>query len=222
MYHYIENKDFLKRAQSSCSLFVKELEEVLRDKYDINSQSFLVGSGARNMVTQNENESIDFDYNLNIISCPNWNDAKYIKESTRKAFNMVMRNHNLDNVEDSTSSLTSKLIHFTDTPNIKFKIDVCIVTKNVDGLWERLIHQKTGFLYLDTYIWNIAPNSKNYQEKAKTIKSIPGWWEPILRPKYLDKKNLYLRRNDNNHPSFICYMEAINDVYNTMKQKGLL
>ncbi len=42
------------------------------------------------MVTQNENSPFDFDYNLNILSCPDWNNAKEIKEMVRKCFNKVM------------------------------------------------------------------------------------------------------------------------------------
>lgn len=34
---------------------------------------------------QNENGPFDFDYNLNILSCPNWNDARGIKEAVRNA-----------------------------------------------------------------------------------------------------------------------------------------
>ena len=64
MYHYVQDKDFLRRAQSDSSRMLKRVEELLRKEYKINSQIFLVGSGAKNMVTQNENESIDFDYNL--------------------------------------------------------------------------------------------------------------------------------------------------------------
>ena len=30
-------------------------------------------------------------------------------------------------------------------------------------------------------------------------------------------KNMYLVRNDYNHPSFICYIEAVNNVYNSRK-----
>ena len=83
MYYFVEDKQFLKRAQSDCSATIKELETLLRNNYDINSQAFLVGSGARNMITQNENEGIDFDYNLNILSCPDWDNAKSIKETVR-------------------------------------------------------------------------------------------------------------------------------------------
>lgn len=85
----------------------------------------------------------------------------------------------------------------------------------------RLIHEKTGYTYNDRYFWNAAPNSKDYQEKARKIKSVPGWWDKV-RAKYLDRKNYYLKKGDNNHPSFVCYIEVINDVYNTMRQKKIL
>ena len=93
--------------------------------------------------------------------------------------------------------------------------------KNNAGEWERLIHEKTGYTYNDRYFWNAAPNSKDYQEKARKIKSVSGWWNKV-RTKYLDRKNYYLKKGDNNHPSFVCYIEVINDVYNTMRQKKIL
>ena len=57
MFAYVEDKAFLKRAQNCCSDLMHELEDELRED-GINSQFFLVGSGARNMVTQNGDEAI--------------------------------------------------------------------------------------------------------------------------------------------------------------------
>lgn len=142
MYHYVQDKDFLRRAQSDSSRMLKRVEELLRKEYKINSQIFLVGSGAKNMVTQNENESIDFDYNLNIISCPDWEDPGSIKESVRKAMNRIMTNEGLGTVDDSTSCLTTKTINFKDSPENKWSIDLCVVTKDSGGNWQRLIHEK--------------------------------------------------------------------------------
>ena len=221
MYHYVEDKEFLRIAQSDSSRRLKKVENLLRDEYEVNSQIFLVGSGGRNMVTQNENQPIDFDYNLNIISCPDWNDAKGIKESVRKAMNRIMQEEGLRDVQDSTSSLTTYSMFFNDDIDSNWSIDLCIVKKNNQGEWERLIHEKTGFTCNDRYFWNTAPSSKEYSEKAKAIKSIPGWWNTV-REKYLNIKNLYLTRNDRNHPSFICYIEAVNNVYNEMRQKRII
>lgn len=113
-------------------------EKGIQDQFS----DFLVGSGAKNMVTQNENESIDFDYNLNIISCPDWEDPGSIKESVRKAMNRIMTNEGLGTVDDSTSCLTTKTINFKDSPENKWSIDLCVVTKDSGGNWQRLIHEK--------------------------------------------------------------------------------
>ena len=106
MYRYVEDKEFLRRAQNCCSDLMHELEDELREN-GINSQFFLVGSGARNMVTQNGDEAIDFDYNLNIISCADFHDCKAIKHEVLMAFNRVMRRNNLADVDDSTSTKTN-------------------------------------------------------------------------------------------------------------------
>lgn len=223
MYHYVEDKEFLKRAQRVCSNLVVELEEALREE-GINSQFFLIGSGGRNMVTQNEEGPIDFDYNLNILSCDDFNDCKVIKETVRWAFNKVLRNNGLSDCDDSTSSLTTKHIHFNgDDDSNEFSIDVGIVTKGRNGNWNRLKHEKSfiGFMcYQDRYYWNEGPNLDKCKEKAMAIKLIPGCWD-YVRDRYLELKNHYLRSNDYNHPSFVCYIQTVNDAYNHMKQKGL-
>ena len=44
-------------------------------------------------------------------------------------------------------------------------------------------------------------------------------WKPQLREVYLKKKNMYLDRNDSSHPSFVVYVEAVNEVCQTMQSK---
>lgn len=219
MYDYIQDKEFLKRAQSTCSEILSDLTDELFER-DISAQFFLVGSGGRNMVTQNARNPIDFDYNLNIQKCDDFDDCRAIKETVRKAFNKVLNAHSLAACEDSTSSLTSKRICFNDEPNIEFTIDLCIVTEDTDGFWHRLIHQKTGYTANDAYFWNKAPNSKDVKAKSDRIKKSGNWLS--VRDEYLKLKNNYLRRNDHNHPSFICYIEAVNNVYNSLKQKRMI
>lgn len=209
MFHYVEDKEFLHRAQAKCSEIVKKVETECR-KHGLNGQAFLVGSGARNMVTQNENGPIDFDYNLNVLSCGNWNDGKAIKELVRKAFNRVMQQNKLQDVEDSKSSLTTKPLHFADNPKIEFSIDLAIVKQNDNETWERLIHEKTGFASDDKYYWNLVQNSAKIRERAQKLKQ-GGHWNTV-REKYLHIKDNYLQKNDH-HPSFVCYIEAVNNVY---------
>ena len=55
------------------------------------------------------------------------------------------------------------------------------------------------------------PHSTDIKEKVKEIKAKRRWGD--VRKEYRRIKNLYLSRQDNNHSSFICYVEAVNHVY---------
>ena len=144
MYKYFEDKQLLKTIQTNCSELVKELEDELRLN-GLNSQVFLIGSGGRNMVMQNENGPIDFDYNLNVLSCDDINNCFQIKELVRKCFNKVMyKNNELGDVNDSKSSLTTKILHLKEYSKTQFSIDLGIVRQDREGNWHRLIHKKTG------------------------------------------------------------------------------
>lgn len=115
----------------------------------------LVGSGAKNLVTQNANSPIDLDYNICILDTKsiNINNGRDIKEYIRKEFNNVLKAND----------------------------------------------------------WNEIPDSRWLEEKVYAIKLNHLWGE--VRSTYLEKKNLYLQRNDNTHPSFIVYIESVNQVY---------
>ena len=78
------------------------------------------------------------------------------------------------------------------------------------GQLHRLIHRKTGNTWYDQYYWNMVPNSRDLWDKEDYLK--PDYWK-YVRETYLDKKNMYLSRNDYEHPSFVCYIEAVNEVY---------
>lgn len=188
---YVDDKEYLKEAQSFCAELLTALTQELLEK-GISSQFFLVGSGARNMVTQNNKKPIDFDYNLNIQKYENIRDCRTIKEIVRKTFNKILRQNDLSDCEDSTSSLTTKPIYFSDSEDIEFKIDLCIVTQDSKDLWFRLIHRKTGNTYQDEYYWNQAPNSKCVKSKAYEIKQVGEW--QLVRDKYLGNQECLLEK----------------------------
>ena len=215
MYHYLDDKKFVSKMRSLCGDIMQDLCHILREDYDIGATFYLVGSGARNLIMQNNNEPVDLDYNLEIIRCEDFENRRYIKECVRKSFNKVLNSYDLDDCEDSTSSLTSKLIYFTSGNDTEFRVDVCITVRDEDDSYYRLIHKKTGFIGWDEYYWNIAPNSKRINEKVDYIKKCGKWM--LVREQYEKIKNMYLVHNDYNHPSFICYVEAVNNVYNSRK-----
>ena len=81
----------------------------------------------------------------------------------------------------------------------------------------RLIHNKSVYaLGSDQYTWNEVPNSHQVKDRADKLKRA-GLWQKV-RDRYLEKKNMYLFRQDHNHPSFVVYVEAVNEVYSKIFQ----
>jgi len=211
MYHWIEDKDFLQRAYSDCADIVNQLVQELK-KYDIDAEMNVVGSKKRNMVTQNADLPIDFDFNLLINNPDDYPSARDLKEDIKIAFDDVLASNGWPDCDDSTSVLTTKQMAFKKGNQTPFSIDVCIVKKDRYGL-HRLIRQKTGNVILDSFIWNLVPDSRDLREKEKKLKPNYNYWQAV-RKTYIEKKNMYLRRPyDHEHSSFVCYIEAVNEVY---------
>ena len=66
MYHYVEDKEFLGRMKRLCSDIVNQLVQKINRDGKLKVRADLVGSGAKNLITQNANNPIDLDYNLEI------------------------------------------------------------------------------------------------------------------------------------------------------------
>ena len=100
------------------------------------------------------------------------------------------------------------------TPNVEFSFDVAIIKKNPNGNYMRLVHNKPW----NQYTWNEVPRSHQVKDRADDIKE-EGLWQEV-RDRYLEKKNMYLFRQDHNHPSFVVYVEAVNEVYSRYFNRG--
>lgn len=213
MYHWIEDKVFLKGMKTLCSDIVNQLVQAINSDGSMEVRHHLVGSGARNLITQNANEDIDLDYNLEILDSGefNINDCRSIKEYVKEVFDEVLLRADWGNSHDSTSALTTDKCHFTKGNRTCFSIDLCIIYTDREGRWYRLIHEKTGFVQYDRYYWNEAPRSKGLMDRVDWLKDNNLWIE--VRDIYLEKKNMYLTRSDYSHPSFIVYVEAVNEVF---------
>ena len=180
----------------------------------ISAQFTLVGSGARNMVTRNGNGPFDLDYNLEIIKATDeyLDDLRYLKNTVRILLNKVIGQTRFRDSKDSTSCLTAILL-FRDNSAVEFKFDVAIVKRNSKGSLCKMVHNKNAWGYgNDQYTWTEIPDSHDVSQKARRIKSEGLWLE--VRERYVDLKNMYLSRQDKNHPSFLVYVEAVNQVYN--------
>lgn len=212
MIQFIEDKKFLGMMRRECSDVVNRLvQNINKDNY-LKVEMQMVGSGGRNLETQNSNQPVDLDYNINILHINgNINDCKKIKEYVRKQFNIALKSKGWGDCKDSTSALTTEQRYFKESNQTPFSIDVAITCESKDS-WYRLIHQKTRIFQEDNWIWNEGQDSKGLTKKVNKIKKYNLWND--VRNAYLDKKNMYLKRRDYNHSSFNCYIEAVNEVYN--------
>ena len=107
MFEYVEDKKYLSRVRSVCGEIMQDFCHTLKEDYDIGSTFRLVGSGAKNLIVQNASQSIDLDYNLEIVRCEDFDDCRKLKECARKAFNKALYMNGWGSCEDSTSSLTT-------------------------------------------------------------------------------------------------------------------
>lgn len=212
MYHYMQDKNYLKQLKKTCSNIVNQLVQIINNDSAMTVNACLVGSGAKGLVTQNAANPVDLDYNLIIIDTKavGINSGREIKEYIKKQFNKVFRKNGWGDCQDSKSALTTGQMGFKQGNKTKFSIDLAI-TYEINHCWNRLVHEKTGVVGSDRYYWNEVPDSKQLEEKVHAIKSRHLWNE--VRDAYLEKKNLYLQRNDTAHPSFIVYVEAVNEVF---------
>lgn len=212
MYHWIEDKEFESKMRSLCADIINQLVQRINNDGCLRVEAHLVGSGAKNMITQNANEPVDLDYNLCIREnyAFDANDGKRIKLYIQEQFNAVLRKNGWGDSQDSTATLTTERRYFTKGNHTEFSIDLAIVRER-NNRWERLIHQKTGYVQFDQWYWNEAPRSQGLSQRIDTLKQYNLWLE--VRNTYLEKKNMYLSRQDRTHPSFVVYIEAVNEVF---------
>ncbi len=203
-----------KRYRSDCSATLKKVCSMLKRK-GIAAQYTLIGSGARNMVTRNGNGPFDLDYNLEIINAPPeyWDDLRHLKDTIRILLDKAVGLTCFSDSQDSTSCLTA-ILFFKNKPTVKFRLDVAIIARNSHGTLCRLIHNKNAWGYgNDQYVWNEVRDSHDVSQKAAQIKSEGLWLD--VRDRYVYLKNIYLSRWwEKDHPSFIVYVEAVNQIYN--------
>lgn len=203
MYQWVTDKNLLKTTYSESADVVNRLVQELK-KYGIQSRMNVVGSKLRNMVTRDGKAPFDYDFNIWIENADRF-DGGILKDTVKRAFDDVLSKKKWQHCKDSTSVLTARK-----KQDSCYYIDVCIVKRDYFGHLHRLIHNKTGYVNMDQYYWNQFPELEGLQEREEMLK--PEHWEEV-RKAYLDKKIMYQKRQDMYHKSFICYIEAVNEVY---------
>ena len=202
MYRFANQQD-VKELAKWCEEIIKEVQKEVKEYLTFSFN--LIGSGGKKLVTQNEDESFDLDYNLilqkdkqGLIDYP-----KKIKDIIRGAFDIVLRKNIIDYKGSSDSTSVIK-VSIVENNRRTFSFDVAIYVEGDNGYLYRLIHDK----YSQRYIWNQVPQSCDFEYKLQEIKENGEWQE--FKDRYLDLKNMHLRRNDN-IKSFSIFLETLNE-----------
>ena len=215
MFTYVQDKELKKIMISEGSDIMNRLKMRINNGEYLEVDFELVGSGAKNLITQNGNQPPDVDFNLIILDMRERYNESSIKDYIKEQLNEVLRDKGLRDCSDSTSALTIKSV--SANKNAVFGIDVAII-KIEYNQWHRLIHEKHETHATDRWYWNQGINFDDIYKKVDAIKEVDGWTD--FRNWYLDKKNYYLRKNDYNHPSYVVYIESVNEVYKMYRDRG--
>ena len=210
MYHYLDDKEFVSKMRNLCGDIMQDLCHILKEDYDIGATFYLVGSGARNLIMQNNNEPVDLDYNLEIIRCEDFEDCRYIKECVRKSFNKALKVNDLDDCNDSTVPLTTELIYFTEGNDTEFRMDVCITARYEDDNYYYIIIKGDVKERSEEYATENHDNMVHEMKSEDFEKIIDGWVEELninvnsqavkrYTPQVVyDKQEEYYSKNQNN------------------------
>lgn len=205
MYNYVTEEQII-HYKSLFQSILDRLREKLKKDSEIEVRILLVGSGANNMVTRNGKGGFDLDYNLVLSSIP----PEYVgapqalKALVIKELDTLVPS-GFSHGKDSTSAITY-LLHSPDKKRVEFKVDVALILAGKNG-YSRLVRDRNT----KRYIWNLIRKSGDLKPKLNAIKA--AGCLNRLADIYQQKKNMYLSRQDHDHPSFVVYLEAVNELY---------
>lgn len=213
MYEYVSKKEY-KPYKEEVEKIITYAQRIMKTKYNTTFQFKLIGSGQRHLITKikNGNRGYDFDYNLILQKSDLWNNPKRLKQQFMDAFNEAVKNTSYKNCEDSTSSITIKVVD-KDGKKIIRSCDFAII------YYLDEYDNDKGYKYIknlknNRYIFEERKLSKNADFKLGEILEYEQGWN-IIREEYLKIKN---SNNDKNKKSFILYLESIHNVYNCLKR----
>ena len=205
MYNYVTEKQ-VAHCKSLIQSALDRLREKLKKEYGIEVRIVLVGSGANGLVTRNGKGGFDLDYNLVLSSVPPQyaGAPEELKSLIRRTLDGLVPS-GFSHGKDSTSAITY-LLHSPDKKKVEFNADVALVLAGKNG-YSRLVRDRNT----KRYIWNLIRRSGGLEPKFSAIKAAGRLDE--LAYIYRQKKNMYLSRQDNDHPSFVVHIEAVNELY---------
>lgn len=203
-------KEEVTMYKAYCQNVLGRLVKRLEKEHAIRAYITLVGSGAEDMVTRNGKGPFDLDYNLILTSVPQkYEDSPRLLRCHVKEVLDGLVDGRFSHGKGSTSSIRYFAHPQDNRCKVVFSFDVAVIRKG-DGKY-KLVHEKGN----DVFIWNPVPHSKELDKKIAAIRKC-GCWDEV-EEKYLRLKNMYLKRDNKHHPSFIVLAEAVNQVYQSIE-----
>lgn len=211
-YQFATKKD-VKVANKWCISVLKDVQILVRDWFTFDFR--LIGSGGKHLVTYNEGQPFDLDYNIiiqkdkhSLHDKPAIIKEKFI-EAFKAVFSKTITGFNADEyfkINNSTSVITLKYIS---NGMLEFSFDVAIMQENENGYLEKIIFDKKN----NVFIWNKVKQSDNLYDKAVQVKQNYDWNK--VRNRYLELKNKSLSNQDDTK-SFSIFVQVINEFYNKL------
>lgn len=208
-YEFVLKKEcnpYIERTTVLIEALIKKLQSL-----GINAKYYIIGSaGKRNLVTclvvNGKKLPIDLDINLEVLTVSSkYKELGKLKEVIRSELNKVIREKGEKFSDGSNSSSVITVSLLSANKQLEFSFDIGIVSRNKNGDLQRLVLNKKN----NNYTWNLVFGSSDIDQKFKSIRNPEDWNK--LRNCYLKFKNQYM--DDENHPSYICYKMAVEEVY---------
>lgn len=213
MYEYVNKREYAPHKKEVEDI-IRHAQRIMKNKYNTTFQYKLIGSAGRHLVTKikNGNKGYDFDYNLALQKSDLWNNPKKLKQQFMDAFNDAVVGTPYSSPEDSTSSITVKVVDRKNSKIIR-SFDLAIIYYMDDE------EPDDGYMYLRNwkngrYSFELRRLSVKINAKRDEIEEYEDGWN-MIREEYLKLKN---KNKDINKKSFILYLESINNVYNQLTQ----
>ena len=212
-YQFATKKD-VQAAKKWCRSVLIDVQNLVRDWFTFDFR--LIGSGGKHLVTYNEGQPFDLDYNIIIQKDKQSLHGKPEKikkifiDAFETVFSETITGFNADEyfkINNSTSVITLKYIS---NGMLEFSFDVAIMQENENGYLEKIIFDKK----YNRYIWNQVKDSKDLNDKVLLVKQRLGW--NAVRERYLEFKNDSLSNNDETK-SFSIFIQVINEFYQKLK-----
>lgn len=208
MYQFVDRARY-NSYRLVCEEVLQKVYCRMKKRYKLTADIYPVGSGKYRLVTQDGNGPFDLDYNVEFHKLPPelQRDPHKLKDEFRLLFDEVGRKYFLPG-KDSKSSIKFLSRKDNDAGRNRFSVDIGLIRHHDVGLPNsRLIHDKAK----GTFSWEESISQGKVRTKIQAIRAAGKW--QTLREKYLDRKNLYLSRQDENHPSYVVLTEVVNEYY---------